>query len=92
MTRTFDILNGDIPNEVVAGAVEEAAQSELDLAALVSRLNDIDARINKLEESLNKSLTSQVEAPAVAEQASAEPEAEVVTENTETADIKEENE
>ena len=54
MMRTFDILAGESSGENVAEAVEEVAESNsLDLAAIIARFNDIDARINKIEETLN---------------------------------------
>lgn len=75
MFRTFDVLNGDVSNEQAAGAIAEVAEPsapELDLAALVARFNDIDARINKIESQLNDAFKSQVEATSDAVDASAE--------------------
>lgn len=74
MDRTFDLLAGDTPGETTAEAVEAVAESapDIDLAALVARFNDIDARINALESKLNDAFKSQVESTSDAVEASEE--------------------
>lgn len=73
MERTFDLLRGEASGEQVADAMQTlATEPSVDLAALIARFNDIDARINQLESKLTESLVSQVNAPAQAAQASAQ--------------------
>lgn len=76
MIRTFDVLNGDVPGENTAETIADVAQGTappaVDLAALVARFNDIDARINKLEGQVNDAFKSQIDAPKDAVAASAE--------------------
>lgn len=74
MIRTFDVLSGDIPNETVAEAIEKVTEPapDIDVAALVARFNDFDAKINKIESQLNDLFKSQVDATKDAVQESSE--------------------
>lgn len=82
MERTFDLLRGEASGESVADAAAAIAASPgIDLAALVARLNSIDAKINGLESKINESLAAQV-APAPEPQ---QPEADAVQASQEIA-------
>ena len=64
MFSTFNSLAGEPTGEDVAKAVESVAEtSQLDIAAIVTRFNSIEERLNKIDSTLNQLMTSQISEP-----------------------------
>ena len=88
MFSTFNSLAGEPTGEDVAKAVESVAEtSQLDIAAIVTRFNSIEERLNKIDSTLNQLMTSQISEPEP--EPEAEPEPVAVTETEEAAEVKE---
>ena len=89
MFSTFNSLAGEPTGEDVAKAVESVAEtSQLDIAAIVTRFNSIEERLNKIDSTLNQLMSSQISEPEPEPEPETEPEtepeAETKTENSDT--------
>lgn len=89
MFSTFNSLAGEPTGEDVAKAVESVAEtSQLDIAAIVTRFNSIDERLNKIDSTLNQLMTSQISEPEPEPEpepeTEPEPEPETKTESSDT--------
>ena len=89
MFSTFNSLAGEPTGEDVAKAVESVAETpQLDIAAIVTRFNSIEERLNKIDSTLNELMSSQISEPEPEPEpepeTEPEPEPETKTENPDT--------